>query len=125
MPALLLVALCQFGPEVCNLVGLGTVGAWQYVFSGVESAALWLVMLAVVPAGTYAVVARGACAWAAVEHLMRASCRPAFSMFAPAPRGVNLCDAATGRDTSAIAVVAALGLVLCAHYVGARRASCP
>lgn len=124
MSELLLAVLAQFGPEAFDFAGFGAAGAWQYVIGGLESAALWLVILARVPSGPYAIVARGACAWSAVEHLMRGACRYAFPMVpGGAPKGVNLCDAATGHDTSAIAVVASLGLALCANYVGAHRAS--
>lgn len=128
LPACLvaMVALVAFGPEAISAAGYGTQGAWEVVAHGLEAAVLWLPYLwvfAITRSGPGMArwlsvwTARGACSWALLEALMRAACRPAFSMHRPPPVSADLCTAATGWPVSTWSAAAALVLAVCVQLL--------
>ena len=102
---LCVVILSAFAPEVAASI-YGSRAAWAYVFSGVETAALW----AAVGSTTTSLAVRAVAAWGVFEGAQRPICRLAFPMDRPVklPEGMNLCDAALGVDMSLVSVAAAL-----------------
>ena len=111
---LLCVAIvCAFAPEwTASLVG-GTQSAWDYVFSGVQTASLW----AAAGVMTSSLMVRCVATWGVFEASQRPICRLAFPMDRKPslPEGVNLCDAAMGLPMSWVSVAAALFLAALAQ----------
>ena len=99
------VVVLQFGPELAAALGFGSESAWQYVASGLESAALWTAV-ALFVRGLGSVAAW----WAAVEGAERAGCRLAFDMATKPATNLPLCDAALGVPASGLSVVVAIAL---------------
>lgn len=108
MIALLLAAAASaFGPEALSYAGAGSNAAWQYVAGGIESSALWALVLLTRRDWCQRAIA----AWAIAEALQRPVCRLAFDMHAaPDLGGRTLCEAATGLPAGSISVVCALAL---------------
>lgn len=108
---LLLVVLVQFAPEHLADALHQSAAAWGYVAGGVQAAALWLIVLVLVPDWT----ARAVAAYGAVESALQPACRLAFDMAVPPPRplpGQNLCDIAAGQDLSWLSIAAACGVAV-------------
>lgn len=105
---LALAVVAYFAPELLSGLGLGAVGAWEFVLYGAEAAALW--GLAFVTLRGLAV--RCVCAWGMFEALQRPVCRLAFPMDRKPqiPEGQTLCDAAFQLPMSGLSVVLALCL---------------
>jgi hypothetical protein len=97
LSALLAIAiLAHFAPEFVADLTNGSIRAWEYVFGGVETTALWL-FAGASAAGAF----RALAAYGAMESAAKPMCRLAFPMDrAPIiPPGAMLCDVALGAPT--------------------------
>lgn len=85
----------------------GSRAAWEYVFTGVETTALWLAVAVMLPRAIKPLWWAGlcVCAYGVFESIQRPICRLAFPMDAPPPGGGYLCDMA-GVSTSALSMLA-------------------
>ncbi len=117
---LALAALAYFAPELLARLGTGTVGAWEFVFYGIEASALWALAFVTLPG--FAV--RCICAWGMFEAMQRPVCRLAFPMDRKPqiPEGQTLCDAVFAVPMSAVSVVLALCLAALVQEVQRGRA---
>lgn len=106
-PWFLLAVLTNYAPE--NFARLvGSVGAWYYVFHGVEASALWLLACTLSTRTEW----RAVCVYAAVEAAMRPVCRLALPMDVkpPVPEGSTLCEVAIGFPAGLVSALAALAV---------------
>jgi hypothetical protein len=103
---LIVAALAHLAPEPVAAVTGGSVKAWEYVAGGLEAAALYAALGALLRHHAVTPVA----AWGAVEGLQRAGCRLVFPMDR-APQlaeGQTLCTAATGMPTGWVGLAVAV-----------------
>lgn len=111
--ALLLLGFgAHFAPEHLAAAGVGSIGALEYIGTGIESAVAWAIVAWLCWRHPLAVVAL----WLCFESTQRPVCRLAFPLHQPpAIGGRTLCTAALGADVSAWAGLAAA--CLCIAYV--------
>ena len=100
---LLTAAVANIAPDAMQ----GSPAAWEYVFQGVETTALWLTVAVMLPRAKRALWWAGlcVCAYGVFESIQRPICRLAFPMTSPPPGGGYLCDMA-GVSTSALSMLA-------------------
>lgn len=116
---LLLGATVHLVPEHLAAAGLGSPAALAYVAHGVEAAAAWLLLAALLHRSP----ALPVLLWLAFESAQRALCRAALPLNLPPPKDTTMCSAAFGVSVSAWG-----GLIfaaLCAAYVWRLRAPTP
>lgn len=97
IPALLLIAaLSNFAPALIAGVSGGSVRAWEYVFTGLESAALWWLAACLLNrTQRWSMAGLCVCLYGLFESIQRPVCRLAFPMDkAPDIGNASLCTAA-------------------------------
>lgn len=100
-------AAVHFGPEHLAGVGLGSLGALEYVAYGAEAAVAWLLVALAWRRSAVALVAL----WLAAESAARAGCRLALPMDRPPAGTGTLCERATGSDLTAWLGIVALAVL--------------
>lgn len=126
---LLAAALAHLAPEHAAAHWGGTPSAWEYVGYALESAALWLFVLAValalrgIMAAEYCAAMVAVSLYGAAESLQRVAGRLCFPMDRPPPKvhGRSLLDIALNFDVSAWSLVAIGAVSVYVWGANARR----
>jgi len=101
IPALLLVAaLSNFAPALMAGVTGGSVKAWEYVFTGIESAALWWLAACLLErTQRWSMAGLCVCLYGMFESIQRPICRLVFPMDSAPNIGESSLCAAAGMQT--------------------------